>query len=281
MGGLVPPRHPSAYDLGGVPLRRQHADDVDQRVKELERELDDARREPGIWVARRVTDELGLTVRSGPFAGLRYVEEAVAAPHLADCLPAKLLGSYERELHPSLERLLERGFPSIVNVGAAEGYYAVGLALRAPAARIWAFETDAGRRDLCRELARANGVDARVEIAGECDAERLAGLGDDSLVVMDCEGCEVDLLGGSSRGLANSSLIVELHDPIEPRSTSSVEEAFGETHAIELIDARPRYAGDFPELDFLGWNNRELAISETRTHPTRWAVVTPRGDPRS
>jgi hypothetical protein len=264
-----------------VRLRRQQADDVHRRVIELEGALDDARREPGLWVARRVSDELGLTVRSGPFAGLRYVEEAVGAPHLADCLPAKLLGSYERELHPALERLLQHDFGAIVNVGAAEGYYAVGLALRTPEARVWAFETDPGRRDLCRELARANGVDARVEIAGECDAGRLAVFGDDCLVVMDCEGCEVNLLGEPSRALASSSLIVELHDAIEPRSTRSVEEAFGETHAIELIDARPRYAGDFPELDFLGWNNRELAISETRTHPTRWAVVTPRGGPGS
>ena len=261
--------------------RRQQVDDLHQRVSELEGALDDARRDPGLWVARRVADELGLTVRSGPFAGVRYVEEAVAAPHLADCLPAKLLGSYERELHPAVERLIARNFSTIVNVGAAEGYYAVGLALRTPAARILAFETGAGRRDLCRELARANGVDARVEIAGECDAGRLAGLGDDCLVLMDCEGCEVELLGGSAPALANSSLIVELHDSIEPRSTRSVEEAFGKTHAIELIDARPRYAGDFPELDFLGWKNRELAISETRTYPTRWAVVTPRGEPRS
>ena len=103
---------------------------------QLEAELDEARIDPGVWVARRVADELGLAVRSGPFAGLRFPEAAVAGPHHADSLPAKLLGSYQQQLHPALERLLESGFSTIENVGAAEGYYAVGLALRAPDARV-------------------------------------------------------------------------------------------------------------------------------------------------
>src|SRR5687767_3148767 len=60
--------------------RRRELDDLRGRVGRLERELDDARLDPGLWVARRVADKLGLTVRSGPFAGLRYVERAVGAP---------------------------------------------------------------------------------------------------------------------------------------------------------------------------------------------------------
>jgi hypothetical protein len=257
-----------------VRRRRAELDDLRRRVSQLEKELDDARLDPGLWVARRVADELGLTVRSGPFAGLRYVEAAVVAPHLADCLPAKLLGSYERELHPAVERLIGAGFSTIVNVGAAEGYYALGLAIRAPQARVQAFETDEGRRDLCRELARVNGVEDRVEIAGECEPNRLVELGDDCLLVVDCEGCEVDLLRPDG-GLARSTLIVELHDFVDPRSTGSVSEAFRRTHAIELVHSEPRHSGEFPELDFLGWKNREIAISEARSHPTAWAILTP------
>lgn len=260
-----------------VRRRRRDLDDLRRRVSELERELDDARLDPGLWVARRVADELGLAVRSGPFAGLRYVEAAVTAPHLADCLPAKLLGCYERELHPAFERLLESGFSTIVNVGAAEGYYAVGLALRAPASTVYAFEIDEGRRELCEELARVNGVAARVVTGGECDPAWLVALQDDCLVLMDCEGCEVDLLGPEqAASLRGSALIVELHDFIDPRSSRRVVERFSATHECERIAATPRYSGDFPELGFLGWKNRELAISEVRTHPMAWAVLNPR-----
>jgi hypothetical protein len=252
-------------------------EDLRRRVAELEGVLDEARLDPGVWVSRRVADELGLTVRSGPFAGLRYVERAVGAPHLADCLPAKLIGCYERELHPALERLLELGFSTIVNVGAAEGYYAVGLALRAPEALVYSFEIDEGRRELSQELARANGVEERLETAGECDAAWLAALEDNCLLLADCEGCEVDLLGAEQAAeLSRSALIVELHDFIDPRSSRAVVDRFSATHTCELIPATPRHTGDFPELGFLGWKNRELAISEVRTHPMAWAVLTPR-----
>jgi precorrin-6B methylase 2 len=256
--------------------RRRELDDLRARVAQLEMELDDARLDPGLWVARRVADELGLAVRSGPFEGLQYVERAVAAPHLADCLPAKLLGSYEQELHPAVERLLDAGFETIVNVGAADGYYAVGLALRAPRARVHAFEADDGRRELCEEIARVNGVAERVEIGGACDPDWLAALEGDCLLVMDCEGCEVGLLGPEqAANLSGSALIVELHDFIDPRSSEQVVNALRENHTVEVVDAVTRHSGEFPELDFLGWKNRELAVSEVRSHPTSWAVATP------
>jgi precorrin-6B methylase 2 len=270
-------RAPTAlHTMPRVLRRRRELDNLRGRVAQLERELDDARLDPGLWVARRVSDELGLTVRSGPFTGLRYVERAVGAPHLADCLPAKLLGSYERELHPAIERAMRTGFSTIVNVGAADGYYAVGLALRMPEARVFAFEVNEGRRDLCMELARLNGVAERIDIAGACDPAWLAALEGDCLLVMDCEGCEVGLLGREqAASLAGSSLIVELHDFIDPRSSHTVVERFSATHECERIAAAPRHSGDFPELEFLGWKNRELAISEVRTHPMEWAVLTP------
>lgn len=139
-----------------------------------------------------------------------------------------------------------------------------------------AFEVDEGRRDLCEELARVNGVAERIETAGACDPEWLAALEDDCLLVMDREGCEVGLLGPEqAASLSGSALIVELHDFIDPRSSRSVVERFSATHECERIAAAPRHSGDFPELEFLGWKNRELAISEVRTHPMEWAVLTP------
>ncbi len=257
--------------------RRREVDDLRHRVVQLEAELDEARIDPGVWVSRRVADEFGLTVRSGPLAGLQFVEGAVVAPDVADSLPAKLIGCYEQELHASLERLLELGLSTIVNVGAAEGYYAVGLALRAPGARVYAFETNAARRKMCREMASANGVDSRLEIAAKCDPAWLAALEEDCLVLVDCEGCEVDLLGPEqAAGLSGSALIVELHDFIDVRSSRSIVQCFSSTHEVERVASTPRYSGDFPELGFLGWKNREIAISEARTHPTDWAVLTPK-----
>ena len=78
------------------------------------------------------------TVLSGPFKGMRYPLRSSGQGGL---LP-KLLGTYERELSPAIERLISDRPTLVVNVGAAEGYYAVGLALRAPQAQVIAFEME-------------------------------------------------------------------------------------------------------------------------------------------
>src|SRR5215208_3855790 len=68
-----------------------------------------------------------LKVLSGIFAGMRYVRDAVGGQ-----LYPKLLGTYELELVPVIQALNRKRVARIVDVGAAEGYYAVGLALCNP-----------------------------------------------------------------------------------------------------------------------------------------------------
>jgi len=58
----------------------------------------------------------------------------------------KLLGCYEAELHPVFAKWQAVPFRQVVNVGAAEGYYAVGCARLWPEAQVIAFETNPGRK---------------------------------------------------------------------------------------------------------------------------------------
>src|ERR1041385_2176536 len=106
----------------------------------------------------------GNRVRLGPFAGMHYVSNSVGSAYLP-----KLLGIYERELTEVLETECARQPGLIVDIGAAEGYYAVGLALRNPAARIIAFEQNPqGQVALCK-MAILNGVADRLQIHGRCE----------------------------------------------------------------------------------------------------------------
>src|SRR5689334_20931338 len=58
----------------------------------------------------------------GPFHGMRLSRRKTTG-----ALIARALGSYERELHPALETIISRGYAVVADVGAAEGYFAVGL----------------------------------------------------------------------------------------------------------------------------------------------------------
>src|SRR5215218_7302739 len=70
-------------------------------------------------------DEHGVVVRSGPFAGTAYSRDLLVDS--GDAV-AKLVGTYEMELHPVVEAWISEPPRRLVNVGAAEGFYAVGFA---------------------------------------------------------------------------------------------------------------------------------------------------------
>lgn len=225
-------------------------------------------------VGKVIERECGLVVQSGPFAGMAYVSEAVCSS-----LVPKLLGSYEAELHEVFAQILARDYETVIDVGCAEGYYAVGLALRLPHARVHAFDIDARARALCTKLAQANNVGERVMVGGECDHERLNSLiRGRTLIVCDCEGCELHLLDPElAPELRRSDLVVELHDMIVPNITPTILSRFAATHEITLVDTAERDPNDFPILKNLDRLTQRTAVAEFRDEPMQWGYLQAKG----
>jgi hypothetical protein len=198
---------------------------------------------------------------------------------IGSALCPKLLGCYECELAEVMARILETPYATIVDVGCAEGYYAVGLALRMPEARVYAFDTDARARELCEEMARSNGVADRVVVGGMCDPERLRELPlASALLISDCEGYELELLRPDLvPGLRQCDVLVELHDGRDPRITPALRERFAATHEIAWIASVERDPAQYPALQFLRPAERTLAVCEFRS-PQKWAFMTVRGE---
>lgn len=226
-------------------------------------------------VAKRFVRANGLGVRGGPFAGMRYPRDAVAATTVVP----KLLGSFELELHPVIDEVLDRGCPTILNIGCAEGYYAVGLALRLPEARVYAFDSDPSFRRLCETMASLNGVDDRVTIY---DAATAVGLqtfvqnGDRSFIVCDCEGCELELLDPAKAPfLRTASILVELHHFVDRTVSSVVLGRFRETHETHLIASSERDPKGYEELSRFSHQDAALAVAEFRPEPMEWAWMKP------
>jgi hypothetical protein len=233
-------------------------------------------------MVKAIVAQHGLMVQSGPFQGMRYVPELLSPERLLQhaVLP-KILGCYEMELHPRLRQVFMRDYENIVNIGCSEGYYAVGLSHRFPRALILAFDLDPGARGLCEEMARLNGVADRVTILGECTREHLQGLaGAGTLVVCDCEGCELELLQPDVvLGLARCDLIVELHDCVDPSISRVVPARFGETHDVTLLQKSDRDPSAYPLLERFNSHQRRLAVSEFNWGPPRsWVLLCARNN---
>ena len=233
------------------------------RVDALVKESADA-----LWTAT------GGKVASGPFAGMRYVRESVGSQWAP-----KLLGTYEMELSPVIEEIVRRAPSRIVDIGAAEGYYAVGLAQRIPASSVVAFEAEESRHALLRELASSNEVLDRVQIKGRCTAASLSESLDETartLVVCDIEGAELDLIDpATAPGLRHADVLVEIHPWGHEQMSEAIWQRFQETHAIREIDARPRALVDLPSAAHALSESAALAcMDETRPCPMSWLWMT-------
>lgn len=217
----------------------------------------------------------GTTVQSGPFKGMNYLARASGS-----LLSPKILGTYEQELEFAIEALADCKL--FLDVGCAEGYFAVGAAYRFPDLQVRAYDIDAQAREACAEMAALNALDDRVEIGAQCTASDIeAADSPDTLVMLDIEGAEVELLGAlNARAVARTRFIIEIHDALRPdghgRSTADdVRACFAETHDIAIILQGPRDTRCFPELLGLSQLQRYLAVWEGRgSHPWMW--VTPK-----
>ena len=256
---------PSAFTIAATQtLRRLAEQDPDPA------HLAAALRHLAKWRAELVTNTLvarsGTTVLSGPFAGMVYGLRASEGS-----ASSRLLGVYEASLAPVIEQIIARAYPLVVDIGCAEGYYAVGLARRMPGSRILARDENPKAQDLCRRLADLNGVQDRVEVGGRID---LAGLAictlQNTLILCDIEGAEADLLDPvAAPALTAADILVECHDVIRPGLTDLLADRFKASHHItrigRQIDARlPDWMEELSDLD------RLIALWEWRSGPTPW-----------
>lgn len=233
---------------------------------------------------RSVTDDLALLVSpdlrvlAGPFAGLR-----LPAAGSWGGLAARLAGAYEEEIAASIEQAIAGRPNLVIDAGAAEGYYAVGLARRLPEAQVIAYEIEPEARRVCKEVVAANRV-TNVRVRGRVTARELRRrLSPGALVVCDVEGYERELLDPQTApALLSAQLIVELHEFAAPGVSRVIIERFSNTHCVELVGVKPR-TGQRPQLAHLDEATVLRAMDEGRPvdPPMQWAVITPRGDSRA
>lgn len=226
-----------------------------------------------IMLANTHVRHCGATVYGGPFKGMTYAIRSAEG-----ALMPRLLGTYESELHPHLEALLADKPERIIDVGCAEGYYAVGLARLAPDVIVHAFDIDAAARTACAALAEANGVADRVVIGG---AFSPAGFQDfaafRTLVIVDIEGAELDLLRPDlAPALAQMTLIVETHDVHRRGALDTLIDRFSRTHDMLRVDQQPKTYEMPPWLRSQTHLDQLLAVWEWRVEPTPWLVMRPK-----
>ena len=222
------------------------------------------------WLERQT----GMRVAQGPFRGMKLVNAAFGSS-----LMPKMVGTYELEIQQDIEDLLGNNYHYFLDIGAAEGYYAVGMAMRFAAreTKTLAYDIASESAVAVKQAADSNGVLGKIEmrdLCRYCDFE-IAKTGR-TLVICDIEGAEKDLLNpDAAPGLLLCDIVVEVHDgPNRHEIRKLLMHRFRDSHHITHRGEAPRKPRN---LGLLGCKlSRESALllmNEKRNFGIEWLVM--------
>jgi hypothetical protein len=217
-------------------------------------------------------------VVAGPFSGLRYPDW----DGHGSALYAKLLGTYEAELYPFIERVLASSPRTVIDIGCAEGFYAVGSARALPGVEVIAADLSVAARQLCSRMAQINGVAECVKVVGRVTRDDLVALASKPAgwLIADCEGGENELFDPEvfSR-FAGWFILIELHDFLVPGIEERLIGEASRTHAVEVVDSVDDYRRErrWPRacLEGVPSEIRHELYREGRPALMRWLCASP------
>jgi hypothetical protein len=201
-------------------------------------------------------------VLNGPFKALKYpsidITEATLVP--------KIIGSYEAQLHPVIHQIINTPYTDVLDIGCAEGYYAVGFASCMPDTIIHCFDINEKDLNFCRTMAKVNNLD-NLTYNTECNPATLTSFNfkGHSLIFCDCEGYELELFSTEVIDkLRNVDVLVELHDVVNPVISSQILTRFQHTHNLHVVNNLNVDRSQLQRLELLSKEDKEFAVYEHR-----------------
>lgn len=215
-------------------------------------------------------------VQAGPFRGMKLP----SSEFFVDARFEKTFGAYEFELFDVITSLAaDPGrFDRIVNLGAADGFYTVGLGMLFPRAIIEAYEPNTNKTPVMRELATLNQVAPRIRHHGACSPDDLRALDPEGsvLVVCDVDGYEKPLLDPAAIPWLNrAALLVETHDCFVPGITQLLKDRFKASHDVKEIAMHGFDYASLPLLASMTMHEVDSLVGSERPNLQSWLVLTP------
>tara|TARA_Y100000996_G_scaffold383606_1_gene339691 strand:- start:159 stop:989 length:831 start_codon:yes stop_codon:yes gene_type:complete len=228
-------------------------------------------------LSKKISTKFNYTVQQGPFKNMILSKKQYWG--IGDN-GKKILGLYEKEIQDLIVEIQEKKqYKTLIDIGGADGFYAVGSVVNNLFQECLVFETSNKGRESISNNAKLNNVEDMISIQGIATESAVLDLPRDinqSLILCDIEGGEFELFSSKLlEKLYPSNIIIEIHKRSK-KDEIDLEKRISKLFTIKKIIQNPKSLHIFDELKNFNDNNRSLLLSEGRSYVQEWWHVTPK-----
>jgi precorrin-6B methylase 2 len=189
----------------------------------------------------------------------------------------KITGTYECELHHVINEIKKKKYDILIDIGCAEGYYAVGFAWLNKANssfKVYAYDNNTEALENLKKLAVLNGVENQIIIKSWFDKDELKEIdSSNGIIICDVEGAEKEILDPESNPyLLKFDILVEVHDGMASSTIREIlMDRFTRTHTVQHTQFQSENS---LRVNYMSWiRNRKFikqALNEGRKYGLDW-----------
>jgi len=231
-------------------------------------------------VLNKLILEHGYQVAYGTFKGMKLSKNIYWAK---DDLITHILGVYEEHILKKLIEFSKKGNYPFIDIGAADGYFAIGMAFSETFKKIYAFEIEEGGRNSLNKNIENNFCKDKVVIDIEANFETLQEIinkNKSAVILIDIEGSEFDLLDDKLlKLLSNCYIVCELHPALSVNGLEKQNMLINNAKAffdVSIIQRESYCPNKFSELNEFTDEERLIAFGEGRENNMNWLILEPK-----
>lgn len=230
--------------------------------------------------SRKLFDKHNGVIQEGVFKGLQLSGNTNISNGV---LALKIFGLYEQVV---VEEITNAGpFNDCVDIGAADGYFPLGLLKAGLAKRTICFEATAQGQASIELNAKANELSDKIVVYSKADETFDTKLNEanfqpqNSLIICDIEGAEFEIFSKQFFNYVHgATIIIELHDRVLGKSLSLRDDLAAllpDDYSAKIIKSQPVTWGGIQDLEELHDIDRALVTCEGRKKLGEWLIVSP------
>ena len=231
-------------------------------------------------ISTELFDLCDQTIAFGPFKGLKISRETWWG---SQDLGAMALGLYEKEILDIINDFEENQFDTFIDIGAADGYYGVGMLNSKIVQKAICFEASEVGQKIIKKNFGLNGSPGQIEIFGSASNNSLKSLTSvdftKAIILIDIEGAELEIVDAEFLSQARgANIIIEVHNWVDQFAAKyeKMLRAIDRDFNVHVIEPVERPTKSMPILRSFSDENRALIASEGRPCLMRFILLKPK-----